>query len=157
MVAIPFIEPSVHAESSHPLSDREREAARNATHPYHDLLAEHFSPGHWALEKQPKVLESLQTQTTLVVQDIRTRKDGNIELIPCAIIVSPRKRESGRDNGSDAIILEAPEGAVLKFDKIDLRKAGWTVTKGSGGVLPIGSALENGIDTRAATLPALSI
>ncbi len=110
LVAVPWIEPSIDIGpsglppgSTKPVSLRAKE------------FAGMFEEGAWEL-KNPKVLEN--DRITLLMQDYRNLGDGRVELHPCTIIIWPdesvvedeqRKRES--------VILQAPEGAMLEFDK----------------------------------------
>ncbi len=121
-VAVPLIEPTAsrhpEAESS---AGRQRSAAERID-PRIAALAGLFPPDSWAL-KNPKILESDQFQ--LLMQDYRNLGDGRLELRPCAMILIPEgPAESEEQRLRRAIVLEAPEGAVLEFDRpFDLRRA----------------------------------
>ena len=121
LVAVPLIEPPADLRRGQPISAEERAAAQGRIDAG---IAEHkgqFSPGAWELNS-PKILESEQFK--LLMQDYRNLGDGRVEIHPCTMIFTPdgpaadeaqRKRQ--------AVILEAPEGALLEFDQpFDLRK-----------------------------------
>ena len=84
--------------------------------------------------KKTKVLEN--DKVVLLLNDYKNLGDGRVELHPCTMVFlwdGPAEDEAQRMRQS--VILEAPQGAVLKFDKpIDLRtlKIGRLV----GGNLP---------------------
>ncbi|MDZ7619931.1 MAG: hypothetical protein U1E05_23265, partial [Patescibacteria group bacterium] len=121
LIAVPFIEPTTsrRAEGSAEFSDRRNGASRLDQRLA--SLAELFPADSWVL-KNPKILESDQFQ--LLTQDYRNRGDGRLELRPCAIVVTPEgPAETEQQRRRRAIVLEAPEGAVLEFDRpLDLRR-----------------------------------
>jgi len=80
---------------------------------YRAKIGSYFPEGHWALDN-PKVLEG--ENGMLLVRDYQPQGDDIVELKPCAMIFFPRKRE-GTQPQSEAVILEAPQGALLEFEK----------------------------------------
>jgi hypothetical protein len=101
-------------------------------------LAALFKPGHWVLGT-PKIVET--EQCTLLIGDYKPDGAGNLKLEPCVLIfrtggkpgaatneVAPAKRQR-------PIVLEAPLGAVLAFDRP------MNVTKGAFGRVEKGSLL----------------
>ncbi len=86
------------------------------------LLAEHFAPGDWELD-QPKILESRQAR--LLFLDYSRRSECEVELHPCTLIFTPEEKGASLEElNRRAVVLEAPEGAVLEFDEpLDLNRA----------------------------------
>jgi hypothetical protein len=80
-----------------------------------------FPPGSWQLTN-PKVLESGQMKVLL--QHYRNLGGGRIEFCPCSIIHMPADASAADpQQRRRAIVLDAPDGAVLQFDKpIELRR-----------------------------------
>ncbi len=115
LVAVPLIEPPAELRRDKPLTEQDRQ---QGSHLLDDRLAELrelFPPGSWVL-KDPKILES--DQVKLVMQDYRNLGDGRVEIRPCTIIFSPDgPADDEAQRRRRAVILEAPEGAVMEFDQ----------------------------------------
>jgi hypothetical protein len=81
-----------------------------------------FPPGSWQLTN-PKILETGQIKVLL--QHYRNLGDGRIEFCPCSMIQMPEGASADDpQQRRRAIVLDAPDGAVLQFDKaIELRRA----------------------------------
>ena len=120
LIAVPLIEPTTSRRAD---ADgmTGRAHAGGAIDQRIAALAELFPADSWVL-KNPKILESDQFQ--LLMRDYRNRGDGRLELRPCAIIVTPEgPAETEQQRWQRAIVLEAPEGALLEFDRpLDLRR-----------------------------------
>ena len=117
LLAVPFIEPSL-APSANPAAastDQQRSEARRAVHKYRELLAAYFPPDHWSLQQPP--ITSEIGQAMIVLDDYHPRDNGQIRVDRCAIIFFPHVRVRGQPPPRDAIILEAPHGAVLQMDE----------------------------------------
>ena len=120
MLAVPWIEPQLSLPSvsinmtGNPVAGESQAALPKG-------FAAWFAEGAWE-RGEPIVLESAQAR--LMLKKYHNRQDGTVEIHPCTIVLLP----SGRTAGSDewirkAIVLQAPEGAVLQFDKpIDFRR-----------------------------------
>ncbi len=121
LVAVPFIEPTASRRAEVEASSASRRSAAGRLDQRLAGLAELFPADSWVLEN-PKILESDQFQ--LLMKDYRNRGDGRLELRPCAIVVTPEgSAESEEQRRRRAIVLEAPEGAILEFDRpLDLRR-----------------------------------
>ncbi len=121
-VAVPLIEPTASRRAEAETGAGQRGSEDGRIDPRIAALEDLFPPDSWAL-KNPKILESDQFQ--LLMQDYRNLGDGRLELRPCAIILTPEgPAESEQQRLRRAIVLEAPEGAVLEFDRpLDLRRA----------------------------------
>ena len=111
-VAVPLIEPSanvpettvpVYVPGSNPREDQRRE------------LAFWFQPGDWELEHS-KVLESPRAK--LLFQTFTNKGEGLAEIRPCTLIFMPPPGEkSDEERRREAIVLQAPAGALLQFDQ----------------------------------------
>lgn len=78
------------------------------------LLANWFEPGDWELDL-PKVFETKQGM--LIFDDYQPRENGYVELRPCSMVfLSNEPNISEEDRIRRAVILQAPEGALLRFD-----------------------------------------
>ncbi len=99
-------------------------------------LAALFKPGHWVLGT-PKIVET--EQCTLLIGDYKPDGAGNLKLEPCVLIFrTGGKPSTVADGGGPAkrqrpIVLEAPDGAVLAFDRP------MNMTKGAFGRVEKGS------------------
>jgi len=121
LAIVPWIEPSVYARNQASSSEAERAAARNINRRYLDLFAAYFPPDHWA-QKNPKVV--VNDQVMLLIDDYNPLDDGLVELRPCVMIFFPDAPGKEFRPQRRAILLDAPGGAMLKFDKgLDLAHA----------------------------------
>ena len=86
-------------------------------------LAKLFKPGDWELD-DPKILES--DEIKLLLRDYANLGGGKMELRPCTVIFTPHGAAAGITSRiEEAIVLQAPQGAVLEFDRpFDLRSRG---------------------------------
>ncbi|TWT36744.1 hypothetical protein KOR34_16840 [Posidoniimonas corsicana] len=82
---------------------------------YQRLLASYFPAGHWALAGKPKVIEN--GQVMLVVDDYKRDNTGRVDLSKCAVVIFPTPRRPGAAAPRDAVVIEAPQGAKLQFDR----------------------------------------
>lgn len=114
--AVPFIEPGAESRLEQQQVDLEKlRKPRQALHKHRDLLAAYFPAEHWTLAQPPKTFE---TETMMVVLDeYHPRDDGQIRVDKCVMIFFPSARVQGAPAPRDAIILEAPHGAVLQMDE----------------------------------------
>ena len=82
-----------------------------------DELARLFPANSWELNPTTKVIET--DQCTLLIQDYLPTPDGLLKLNPCTLIFYAKTAAGRRP-----IILQAPAGAELKFDRaLDVTKA----------------------------------
>ncbi len=111
LIAAPLIEPPQVGHSSG-YSSSETPAP---THKYRTLLAAYFPPGHWTLTKPPITAEN--GLAMIVLDEFKPSDDGQVRVNKCAILFFPRGRVRGEPPPSDAVVLEAPHGALLQMDK----------------------------------------
>lgn len=120
LVAVPLIEPAARQKAGGAASPGQVAMARAGNARYAKLFERYFPPDHWAHDN-PKVLES--GQAMLLLKDYRSLGGGRMELIPCVVLIFPEEKDP-QNAGRGAIILDAPQGAVLQFDKdFDLAQA----------------------------------
>ena len=113
LLAVPLIEPSYDGRlSTSGISEADRENAKRIADAQVDRVRKYFPPG--GLESlgltEPKILES--NQAKLLFQSYEHHRDGSVALRPCVIVFDP----GGASGRSGPVILEAPGGAILRFD-----------------------------------------
>ena len=115
MAVVPLIEPSIDK-----VDVPDGGPAPPPPVPRTNVLAPFFPPGSWEL-KDPKILES--ERAMLLIKDYHNLPDGRVKLQPCTVVFFGN--DSTRDEmKSPPVILQAPEGAILKFDEpFDLKRA----------------------------------
>ncbi len=112
LLAAPFIEPPAALQVS---GTGDQHETPQATHKYRELLAAYFPPGHWTLTQPPITAEN--GQAMIVLDEFNPRDDGQVRVKKCAILFFPQGRVRGEPPPSDAVVLEAPHGAILQMDK----------------------------------------
>ena len=121
LIVVPIVEPTVHARTRVELTPAELIDAKNPNR-HKNSFAKYFKPGDWELEGTPKVLES--SQAKLLVQDYQNLPDGRVKLYPCTLIFFPNPGKKDAIGEEQAIVMKAPEGAILQFDEeFDLKRA----------------------------------
>jgi lipopolysaccharide export system protein LptA len=117
--AVPLIEPSAPTTRGKSASELRIENARQRPTETHAELAQWFQPGDWELTSS-KVIETARGM--LLLEHYSNQGDGNVELKPCTVIFFPTEPDT-EEGRRQAIILKAPQGAVLEFDRpLDLRR-----------------------------------
>lgn len=145
---VPWIEPPAArphggSEVSTEELQRAREAARHD--PRRAMLASLFGPDDWELGQRAKILES--DQFRLLVEDWNTLDENQVELRPCTMVFTPGGSGDLQQRIRQSLVLQAPQGARLRFDRpLDLRRGNigrlvggllvGTVTVRSAGRLP---------------------
>ena len=113
--AVPFIEPgAANRQEQQELDLDQLRKTLKSPHKYRDLLAAYFPKGHWTLASPPKTFET--ERMMVVLDDYHPRDDGQVRVEKCVMIFFPHARVQGEGAPRDAIILEAPHGAVLQMD-----------------------------------------
>ena len=124
LVAVPLIDPPAHRRRSDALTEEELEQwAQESKERWRRELAGLFSPGSWELA-DPVVLEI--DQVKLLLKGYTKLDDGKkVEIRPCTMIFVPdAPAADAEQRRRRAIVLEAPQGAVLQFDQpFDMRRA----------------------------------
>ncbi len=116
LLAVPLIEPAAAGPDGRRPEASELAAARQRVDSRLAELAGLFPAGAWQLDN-PKILET--DRVKLLLRDYSNLGDGRVRIQPCTLIYTPQPKP-GRP--PRPIVLDAPEGAVLKFDRpLDLR------------------------------------
>lgn len=119
LVAVPLIEPSAQAMSRSPIMVQPK---RDLNERYKQAYGKYFKPGDWELDGTPKVLESAQAK--LFVQEYENLPDGRVKLHPCTLLFFPNPGKKDATGEEQAIMMRAPDGAILQFDEaFDLKRA----------------------------------
>ncbi len=133
-VAVPFLEPQWSGRAvSKSSASGQPVRARAAPHKYRKLLAAYFPADHWSLQKPPKTFEN--GRAMIVLDDYHPQDNGQVRVDRLVILFFPQRRDLGSAPPRDAIVLEAPAGAVLQMDK-SLRSGPTTGAKLQWGKLP---------------------
>ena len=116
LLAVPWIEPT---------AGRWQTDAAIEFGPPPDRLAglrELFAANDWELDERTKILEV--DRVKLLWKDLTELGDGKAELIPYTMIFLPAgSSQSESERLKEAFVVQAPEGALLTFDRpLDLRK-----------------------------------
>lgn len=132
VVAVPVIEPTISHRLEADTTEQDLRDARNAPELQRKHLAPWFQPNDWELIS-PKVIES--PRGMLLFRDYETLTDGRLRVHPVTMISLPEGTDiSDEERYRRAVILQAPEGAILQFDSaVDLKQA--KVGKLIGGML----------------------
>ncbi len=112
LLAVPLIEPSAEALDARRSTSEERQAASDIPAQIRRRLSVLFPSGHWALD-HPKFFKSRHGM--LVMQDYQQLDDHRLKLEKCVMIFF-RQPVGGDDVPADSVVLEASQGAILKFD-----------------------------------------
>ena len=120
LIAVPLIEPPADPQRSEQISTLDREAVQKQLDLRVEGLRGLFPADAWEL-KNPKILEG--DRVKLLMQEYRNLGDGRLELRPCTIVLVPDESVADRKQRErQAVVLEAPDGATVEFDKpFDLR------------------------------------
>jgi len=112
----PFVEPiSVQARNEESLDASTDSTPREAPHKYRELLAAYFPVGHWTLGAAPITFEA--GNAMVVLDGYQPRDDGQVRVTKCVMLFFPKPRVRGEPPPRDAVVLEAPHGAVLQMDQ----------------------------------------
>ena len=115
VLAVPLIEPA--AEKREPSAASGDEAGQILREPdrWRRALAELLPGSNWPVEKA-KILASSQLQ--LVFWEYANLGGGRVQIRPCVIIYTPEGHPGAQEVPlRQAVVLEAPDGAMLEFDE----------------------------------------
>ena len=132
---VPWIEPpAARPQGANAVSAEELQHAREAARhdPRRAMLSPLFGPDDWELGPRAKILESEQFR--LLVEDWNTLDGNQVELRPCTMVFTPGGSGSPEERIRQSVVLQAPQGARLRFDRpLDLRRG--NIGRLVGGVL----------------------
>ncbi|NLE36852.1 MAG: hypothetical protein GX621_02375 [Pirellulaceae bacterium] len=115
MTVVPLIEPSEDVRRREDTGSQDTRAAQNAVNRQAADLARLFPPGTLQIE-DPIILQN--DRVKLLIGGYEPDRDGNMVMTPCAIVFLPEGDDPMSSERFDrAVVLEAPQGAVLEFDE----------------------------------------
>lgn len=115
LVAVPLIEPRGDRRQSEASDSRYREMARKDMERRFQELGGLFPTAGWDLDKA-KIFQS--DQVKLLIWNYKNLGEGKVEIWPCAMVYTPDVTVMDEaERRRQAVVLEAPEGAVLQFDQ----------------------------------------
>ena len=116
LLAVPFLEPIPQGPELIPATiDSDLAQASLPTHKHRDLLAHYFPADHWSLQQPPISFDN--EQAMIVLDGYRPSEDGQVRVGKCVLLFFPNERIPGETPPNDAVILEAPHGALLQLDE----------------------------------------
>ncbi len=121
-IVVPLIEPSIDRPTdARTASDEDLESARGAVRRQREQLRAWFDDDDWELTS-PRVIET--SRGILLVKKLKTLPDGSVEMSPCTmVLLEGGTSQSDAERNRRAVIVRAPEGAILQFDEpFDLKK-----------------------------------
>lgn len=122
LTVVPLIEPPSRRVHTAGPSKSQLQRAQQALLRQREDLRQWFVDGDWEL-RSSKVIET--PKGTLLFEKYKNLGRGRIELTPCTMVLLPHGDVDNPTRRSEAIIMRAPEGAVLQFDKdFDLTRGG---------------------------------
>ncbi len=117
LAAVPWIEPPPLVVKGPMETPAKVEGGSVSVTKYQRILAAYFPPDHWSQTRPPKVIENETGSVMFVLDDYKRHDDGRVDLTHFALLIFPTPRQQSVTPPRDAIILEAPQGAHLQFDK----------------------------------------
>ena len=139
VMAVPFIEPKRPEKRVAAVSPAQR-PINLKTQDHLGGYARFFPEGSWERDN-PIVLESETSK--LLVKEYVNQPDGQLKLNPCTVIYLPEGEAESADSHHRVIILQAPQGAILKFDEaVDLGRG--KIGRLQGGIMPGPVVIQSG-------------
>lgn len=117
LAAVPWIEPPLLVKKNQPVTRPKTGGEVVSVTKYQRILAAYFPPDHWSQIQPPKVIENETGSVMFVLDNYKRHDDGRVDLTHFALLIFPTPRQQSVTPPRDAIILEAPQGARLQFDK----------------------------------------
>ena len=75
-----------------------------------------FPPDAWEGLKKSIIINLGDDRAKLLFQEYHNYDDGRVEIQPCTVVIAPSNDENDDERRRQSVILEAPDGAVLRFD-----------------------------------------
>lgn len=116
LVVVPWVEPELamrQPRSFEPPKTNDGDAVNR----YQRLLAAYFPADHWSQTRPPIVIENDAGTVMFVLDEYDRTNNGGVTLSHFALLIFPTPRQQSPTPPRNAIILEAPQGARLQFDK----------------------------------------
>lgn len=153
LIVAPFIDRSLHNGSTDDdLVDLESISSSSADR-FVPELTPLFPEGSWELG-QPTVLRS--PQATVLLKEFEELEDGSLRVRPCTLVFYGSDRDAVSPS-SGPTVMQAPEGAILRFDELDLANA--KIGKPLSGQLvgPIRISRQGGSDSETLVLETSNV
>jgi lipopolysaccharide export system protein LptA len=140
LFAVPLMDPPLAVPK--PSAKPSRPSDPNGATRYQQLLSNYFPKDHWTQTRPPKVFASSDEKAMLVLDDykryaeqrVNNERFTQVDISTFALLVFPTPPRAGILPPRDAFILEAPQGAKLKFD--DFRPELGRIGQITGGQFP---------------------
>lgn len=116
LIAVPLIEPSIELAETTSASEAELDDARRRPQIQHERLKAWFNDGDWELTS-PMVIELKRAM--VVAKEYKNGDDGVVHLekgVSVVLLPDPSGK-SDEQVKREAIVMQAPGGAILKFDR----------------------------------------
>lgn len=117
LAIVPIVEPTLAVRAYEAAGDDEWEIGAHAVGRWQQMLRSYLPEGHWALTGTPQVYE--YEPMVLVLDDFRPVEGGRVEITKCLLLAFPTPREPGSPPPRDAILVEAPDRAIIQFDRVE--------------------------------------
>jgi hypothetical protein len=117
LAAVPWIEPPLRIKELPRATLAQIGDGGKSVTKYQRILAAYFPPDHWTQTQPPKVIENDTGSVMFVLDNYKRHDDGRVDLTHFALLIFPTPRQQSVTPPRDAIVLEAPQGARLQFDK----------------------------------------
>lgn len=118
LTLVPWIEPTLAIRESSDIPDEPNDdIGAGPIRAYQRVLAAYFPADHWSQTRPPKVIENETGSVMFVLDDYERHDNGRVDLSHFALLIFPTPRQKSLTPPRDAIVLEAPQGAKLQFDK----------------------------------------
>jgi lipopolysaccharide export system protein LptA len=116
---VPWIEPSA-GKPKLEMGDNGRSEPVDRLAAYRD----YFEPDAWELKESTKLFES--DQVKLLWESLTNEGDGKMRLSPCTMIFTPNGSLGEESPSQETFVLQAPKGAILRFDHpFDLQRGSY--------------------------------
>jgi hypothetical protein len=123
LFAVPLLDPPIKERQAATKIPGEQPRGGNPDTQIQLLLSNYFPADHWTQKQPPIVFASSNEQAMLVIDDYKRHEIDpgkssvtQVDITQFALLVFPTPAREGITPPRDAIVLEAPHGAKLKFD-----------------------------------------
>lgn len=153
MIVTPFIDRSLHNGSTDDDLVELESISSSSADRFVPELTPLFPEGSWELG-QPTVLRS--PQATVLLKEFEELEDGSLRVRPCTLVFYGGDRDTVSPSRGPTV-MQAPQGAILRFDELDLANA--KIGKPLSGQLvgPIRISRQGGSESEALVLETSNV